>query len=151
MLKRLPDYSFMVTHEVMAEIVQPGQRREVERAAANGTLRTVELSDPAILALFTELRQIMGAGEAASLALACHQGCAIASDEKGAFRREALTRLGPGRILTTPGIYVMAIKGGLLSIEEADCDKGKLEALRFKMDFSSFRELLSQCPEAPEQ
>lgn len=109
LLRRLPGYTFVVTREVIAEIVQPGQRREVERAVASGILQTVELSDPAILVLFTELRQVMGAGEAASLALACHQGWVIASDEKRAFRREALARLGPNRILTTPGLYVTAV------------------------------------------
>jgi predicted nucleic acid-binding protein len=91
----------------------------------------------------------MGAGEAATLALACEKGWAIASDEKKAFRRQALARLGRGNILTTPGIYVAAIEAGLLSVEEADRDKAKLEAQRFTMSFPSFRELLAQRPEAP--
>ena len=96
----------------------------------------------ASVVLFAELRRQMGAGEAATLALASQRGWAIASDEKKAFRRQALARLGRGSILTTPGIYVAAIEAGLLSVEEADRDKAKLEAQRFTMSFPSFRELL---------
>jgi len=96
-----------------------------------------------MLTLFAELRHLMGAGEAASLALAFHKGRAIASDEKRAFRREALARLGRSRILTTPGLYLVAIRSGLLSVEEADSDKARLEACKFHMGFSSFWELVS--------
>jgi hypothetical protein len=57
----------------------------------------------------------MGTGEAASLAVAVNRGWAIASDEKKAFRREASARPGSGRILTTPGLYVVAVRAGVLS------------------------------------
>jgi predicted nucleic acid-binding protein len=150
LLGRLPGYAFAVTPDVIAEIVRPDQKRQIEAALEAGTLRREELSDPTAVALFAELRPQMGAGEAATLALACQKGWAIASDEKKAFRREALARLGPGRILTTPGIYVAAIEAGLLTIEEADCDKAKLEAHRFTMAFPSFRELLAQRRKVPE-
>jgi predicted nucleic acid-binding protein len=86
----------------------------------------------------------MGAGEAASLALAVQMGWAVASDEKRAFRREALARLGPGRILTTPGLYVLAIRAGLLSVAEAGADKARLDACKFRMGFSSFGDLISR-------
>jgi NAD(P)-dependent dehydrogenase (short-subunit alcohol dehydrogenase family) len=58
------------------------------------------------------------------------------------FPEGALARLGPRRILTTPGLYVLAIRGGVVSVEEADGDKVTLEACRFKMDFASFRDLV---------
>lgn len=132
----------MVTPDVLAEIVLPDQKQQVDSAVAAGILRIEELSSPDVLALFAELRHLMGAGEAASLALASHLGWAVASDEKRAFRREALARLGPGRILTTPGLYVVAIRSGLLSVPEADADKARLDALKFKMRFSSFGELI---------
>jgi predicted nucleic acid-binding protein len=134
----------VVTPDVLAEIVQPDQKLQVDGALAAGILRIEELSDPEMLALFAELRHLMGAGEAASLALAAHKGWAVASDEKRAFRREALARLGQSRILTTPGLYLVAIRSGLLSVEEADTDKARLEARKFRMDFSSFRDLLSR-------
>jgi predicted nucleic acid-binding protein len=85
---------------------------------------------------------MMGAGEAAALALASHKGWIVASDERKAFRREAISRLGPQRILTTPGIFVLAIRSGLLTIDEADADKGTLETCRFVMNFGSFRDVL---------
>lgn len=144
LLAKLPGYEFVVTPDVVAEIVREDQRQQLEAALAAGTLRREELSDPEAMTLFAELRQQMGAGEAATLALAWQKRWAIASDEMEALRRQAVTRLGEGNILTTPGIYVAAIEAGLLSVEEADCDKAKLEARRFTMSFQSFRKLLSQ-------
>lgn len=133
----------MVTPDVLAEIVLPDQKQQVDGAVAGGILRIEELSSPDSIALFAELRHLMGAGEASSLALAVHRGWAVASDEKRAFRREASVRLGPGRILTTAGLYVVAIRAGLLSVVEADADRARLEACKFKMGFLSFRDLIS--------
>ena len=141
----------MVTPDVLAEIVQPDQKQQIDAAVNASSLRIEELTGSELLALFAELRLIMGVGEAASLALAVHKGCSVASDEKRSFRREALARLGTGRILTTPGLYVAAIRSGLLSVEEADADKATLEACRFKMDFSSFRDLLQRRAAGPQQ
>lgn len=114
----------------------------MQKALAAGILRTEPTSDLPVVTLFAELRQQMGAGEAAALALACHEGWVVASDERKAFRREATNRLGQARILTTPGIFVLAIRSRLLTIEEADAGKAKLEACRFAMNFRSFREVL---------
>ena len=133
----------MVTPDVLAEIVLPDQRQQVDGTVAGGILRIEELSSPDSIALFAELRHLMGAGEAASLALAIHRGWAVASDEKRAFRREALARLGPGRILTTPGLYVVAIRAGLLSVAEADADKARIETWKFIMGFLSFGDPIS--------
>jgi hypothetical protein len=65
----------------------------------------------------------------------------VASDEGGAFRREADARLGTGRIINTPGLFLMAIRAGILSVEQADEAKEILERHRFRMRFRSFREL----------
>ena len=118
---------------------------------AVGVLRIEELSGPETIALFAELRHLMGAGEAASLALAIHKGWAVASDEKRAFRREAVARLGQGRILTTPGLYVLAIRAGLLSAAEADADKACLDVRKFKMEISSFWDLVSPLSDVPKE
>ena len=149
MLGRLPGYGFVVVRDVIAEVKRAEQKQQIEAALASGFLRAEQLTEMAELALFAELRQLMGAGEAASLALACSKGWAVASDEKRAFRREALARLGPGRILTTPGLYVVAIRVGLLSVAEADADKATLEACKFRMEFTSFRDLISGGPGNP--
>jgi hypothetical protein len=50
---RLPGCTFVVTPDVIDEIVQPDQRQQVEGALAAGILRTEELSGPETIALFT--------------------------------------------------------------------------------------------------
>jgi hypothetical protein len=76
------------------------------------------------------------------LALAHSRGWLVASDEKGRFRREVLARLGQGRLLTTPGLFVLAIRAGAISIAEADNAKAILENHRFRMTFASFRDVV---------
>ncbi|MGA2721590.1 MAG: hypothetical protein ABSG79_04170 [Bryobacteraceae bacterium] len=151
MLGKLPGFTVVVTPDVLAEIVLPDQKQQVDGAVAGGILRIEELSSPETIALFAELRHLMGAGEAASLALAIHKGWAVASDEKRAFRREAVARLGQGRILTTPGLYVLAIRAGLLSVAEADADKACLDVRKFKMEISSFWDLVSPLSDVPKE
>jgi hypothetical protein len=64
------------------------------------------------------------------------------------FRREtrlpsrSAIRLGSGRILNTPGLYLLCIRSGLITVEEADAAKATLEQRRFRMVFASFRDLL---------
>jgi hypothetical protein len=99
-----PDRKQQGPPEVLSEIMDVDLKQRVEVALAAGILRREELSGDAQIALFAELRQPMGAGEAASLALAIHNGWAIASDDLKAFRHEASNRLGQGRILTTRGL-----------------------------------------------
>jgi predicted nucleic acid-binding protein len=87
---------------------------------------------------------MMGRGEAACLAMAEARGWLVASDEKRRFRREVIARLGEGRLVTTAGLFVMAIRAGTLSVEEADQAKEVLQRYRFRMTFRSFRDLLDQ-------
>jgi predicted nucleic acid-binding protein len=141
-LRGLRPFHFVITEEIAGEIEWPLEQEQLEKALAAGILRKEPTSDLAVVTLFAELRQMMGAGEAAALALATHNGWIVASDERKAFRREAIRRLGPQRILTTPGIFVLAIRSGLLTIEEADADKATLATCRFAMNFVSFRDVL---------
>jgi predicted nucleic acid-binding protein len=142
LLGALSDLDFHAPEEVLAEIVSERERTLVEESIRRGHLCETTFSEVSELALFVELRRSLGMGEAACLAVAVHRGALIASDEKRAFRREAETRLGPGRILNTPGLLVLSIRSGLLTIEEADEIKRALEAKRFRMKFGSFRELI---------
>jgi hypothetical protein len=86
---------------------------------------------------YTELIAHIGRGEAACIAIAAQKGWLIASDEKKRFLREAIARVGVGRVLTTVDVFVLAIKAGLLTIEEADADKitleGRPRGLRFTL------------------
>jgi predicted nucleic acid-binding protein len=140
LLGSLEDLVSRAPVEVLAEVVS--EREQVERALREGHLGEAAFSDVAELALFVELRRSLGMGEAACLALAVHRGALVASDEKRAFHREAEPLLGPGRILNTPGLMLLSVRRALLTIEEADEIKHRLESKRFRMKLESFRELL---------
>lgn len=142
LLGGLPDLRFCAPSEVLAEVVRAREKALVETSLERGHLGEVCLDGIAELALFTELRRIMGLGEAACLALAVQRGALVASDEKRVFRREAEARLGPGRLLNTPGLFLLAIRREILTVEEADELKRELESKRFRMAFGSFGELL---------
>jgi predicted nucleic acid-binding protein len=142
LLGRLPGHEFVVADEVVAEVTAAEQARALASALAEGVLRRESLVGVEALTLFAELTRVMGRGEAASLALAVTRRWLVASDEKRVFRREAQARLGAGRLLTTPGVLVLAIRAGLLSVEEADGIKALLESKRFGMTFVSFRDVL---------
>jgi predicted nucleic acid-binding protein len=144
LLGALSEFAFVVPPEVIAEVIDPTQRQRLQSALECGDLREEALTDPAELAAYAALRRMMGTGEAACLALAEHRGWLLAGDEKRRFRREALSRLGEGRLVTTAGLLLLGIRAGLLSVEEADAVKEVLEQHRFRMVFGSFRELLEE-------
>jgi predicted nucleic acid-binding protein len=142
LLGALASFEFVIPEEVVAEITDPVQREQLEAALTRGELHTFVLEDIAELTIYAELRHVMGKGEAACLALAEVRGWIVASDEKKRFRREVIVRLGEGRLVTTAGLFVLAIRAGLLSVEEADQAKAMLERHRFRMKFQSFRNLI---------
>jgi predicted nucleic acid-binding protein len=142
LLGALTAFEFVVPDHVVAEITVPVQRQALEIALTTGALSKQSITDPRELAAYAELRRIMGSGEAACLAMAEARGWLIASDEKRRFRREVLARLGEGRLVTTAGLFVIAIHAGAISVEEADQVKELLQRHRFRMTFSSFRDLL---------
>jgi predicted nucleic acid-binding protein len=142
LLASLPGYEFVATGDVISEITHPAQRSALDAALSAGQLRWETITDPHDLTRYAELRQVMGAGEAACVALAEARGWLIASDEKGRLRREVNERLGPGRLITTPGLFVLAIRAGVITVEDADQAKAILEGHRFRMSFSSFRDVV---------
>jgi predicted nucleic acid-binding protein len=144
LLGTLPAFTFVVPEHVVAEITDPGQRQHLASALALGELRQESITDLHALTTYAELRRIMGQGEAACLALAEARGRLIASDEKRRFRREVQVRLGTGRLVTTAGLFVLAIRAGTLSVEQADQAKATWEQHRFRLPFGSFRELLAE-------
>jgi predicted nucleic acid-binding protein len=142
LLGALNAHRFLVPDEVMAEITDPAQQDVLASAIASGCLRKVVVDTIESLALFAELRDVMGRGEAACLALAATSGWHIASDEKKRFRRRAMELIGESRILRTESILVEAIRQGRISVAQADGLKATLEASRYSMPFASFAELL---------
>jgi predicted nucleic acid-binding protein len=142
LLSELKTLRFVVPDEVIAEVEQPSQLRLLKEAVEIGAVSRVSISTPAELELFVELSRILGAGESACLALSVKRGWIVASDEKRVFLREAQARLGTGRVLNTPGLYVLWIRAGVLSVTDADAAKAVLEANRFRMAFASFRDVI---------
>lgn len=143
-LPRLVGLSFIVTDVVYEEISYHEQRVALDAALAAGTWRRESLFDLDAISLQADLMTIMDPGEASTLALAATKGYLVASDERRAFLREARVRLGTGRIVDTPGLIVLAIRAGTLTVKEADQLKAALETHRFTMRFSSFAELVGK-------
>jgi len=142
LLAKIPNHEFVVPEHVREEITIPEQRATLDVAVNEGWLKIEVISDLGVITAFTELVVQVGRGEAACIALAAKEGWYIASDEKKRFLREVNARVGSGRLLTTVDVFVLAIKAGLLTIEEADADKVLLEGRRFKVSFASYRELV---------
>lgn len=142
LLAKFENLEFHVPQEVLAEIVRPDQRSRVEQALQGRALHEVVLDDLTALRFYADLRQTLGQGESACLALAATRSWLVACDEKRAFLREATARLGPGRVLDTPGLLLLAVRRGLLTVGEADQVKELLERHRFRMTFASFSEIV---------
>ena len=100
--------------------------------------------------MYTRYVQVLGTGEAACLSMAEVHGWSIASDERGKFSKLARLRLGNRRILNTPGIFVLSIRASLLSVKDADHHKDSLEMNRFKMQFSSFGDVIIESQDMEE-
>jgi len=120
----------------------PEQAQILARSIEAGHVKRLSFTGTAELMIYADLSLTIGKGEAACLAMAEVQGWYIASDERRKFLRLARERLGPGRVLNTAGLFVLAIRGGLVSVEDADMSKRILEKHRFTMRFSSFRDVL---------
>lgn len=139
----LPNLQLVIPDHVREEITIPEQRADLDRAVAAGLLQVASIKETDGITLFAELTGRLGRGEAACLVLAVINGWMVASDEKRRFRSEAVRRIGKDRIIGTADLFIRAIRAGLITIEEADADKELLERRRFKLPFSSFRELLT--------
>lgn len=142
LLAKIPSHEFVVPEHVREEITIPEQRATLDAAVSAGWLSIEVIDDLDAITVFAELIEHIGRGEAACIAVAAQKGWLIASDEKKRFLREANARVGAGHVLTTVDVFVLAIKAGLLTIEEADADKVSLEGRRFKVSFGSYRELV---------
>ena len=142
LLRSLPGHEFVVPDHVREEITNPDQRAALDAAIDAGTVKLESITDLDVLATFTVLIAHIGRGESACIAIAAKRGWSIASDEKRRFRREAEARLGGERILGTVELFVLAIEAGLITVEQADADKLALESRKFKVSFTSFRELV---------
>jgi predicted nucleic acid-binding protein len=120
LLARRTDYRIHVPLEVDAEILRPEQRTRLLAAIDGGHLNTVELVEIPELTEYTGLlRELIGKGEAACLAIAIARGWTVASDERRRFGRLARERLPDRPVITTRGTLVEAVGLGHLTVDEA--------------------------------
>ena len=141
LLGRLELFEFVVLEHVVQEVTRPEQTAALAFALDRAWIRRERLDRVDGLEIFAELLRVIDRGEAASLAWAVIENAAIACDDRKA-RREAEMRLGAGNILTTPGLLLVAIRDGVLTVDEADAMKAELESRRFTMSFGSFGEFV---------
>jgi predicted nucleic acid-binding protein len=139
-----PDYRFVVPEQGLVELTEPGQRVTVDAAIASGGLELVVSTDLAEIERAVELRRHMDRGEAVAFAVAEHRDWFIATDEGRRTRRMIIGQLGAKRLLTTPAILLSCIRGGALTVADADAIKAELERHRFRMAFASFAELIGE-------
>lgn len=143
LLGTIPGFSFVVTEHVVKEVSHPDQASALRSAIKKNWLQVEPITDHAEIASFDEYRKSMGDGEASCLALAVHRGWLLATDDrKRGFRRVAEQKIGRDRLINTPGVFLLAIRAGVLTVEQADTAKEILDANRFKMSFRSFRDIL---------
>ena len=140
LLGALPGFEFVVPAEVESEVSVPAQAQALARAIGTDNLRRKKFQTTAELQRYARHVRVLGKGEAACLAMAEVHGWSIASDERGKLLNLARLRLGAERILNTPGVFIIAIRANLITVEEADNDKRILASRRFEMRFTSFRE-----------
>ncbi|MBZ0161014.1 hypothetical protein [Candidatus Methylomirabilis sp.] len=142
-LHQLRGYAFRIPNHVVAEVEYEDQKKRLHDAFAEGTLSEIEITDIAEIALYAELRRVLGDGESACLAVAATRRWVMAGDEKGRLRREVMERLGEGYLLNTPGAIVEALRAGILTVSEAEEIRMELARRRFVMsDVPPFEELL---------
>jgi predicted nucleic acid-binding protein len=142
LLANLPGMRFVVPEQVVAEITDTSQAAALHAALENSELDEMCMTDAEEISRYAELAATLGRGESACLTIAEARGWTVASDERRAFRRTAVARLGEQRLLTTPALMVHAIQARLATVAEADQWKDLLEQRRFRMKFTSFGELL---------
>lgn len=142
LLTGLTEYNFRLTSLVIDEISDPAQKADLKTLLEKGTVRFEPVTDPEVILKIDSLAKVVGPGEASCLALAWKTGWAVGTDD-GKARRLNGKAMKPVNLLTTPGLMLKAIRKGLLTLEEADEIKERLEGKRFIMAFKSFREFSS--------
>lgn len=139
-----PQYSFLVTNHVRAEVLEHyrEQFEAVEKAIDVGLLTELTVDSPEELGDFGKLVALksLGVGECSAIAVAKHRSLILAIDDVTA--RKKAQRFDSGLVLLeTEELIVSLIRKKVLSIEEADGIKDDWEANhRFTLKFTSFRE-----------
>jgi predicted nucleic acid-binding protein len=146
LLGKHPIYRFVVPDLVRDEVTRhyPVQVARLDAAIAAGELlpdqpaASTALAALAAFAAMSTLR--IGDGERAAIAAAATRGFPLAMDDQRAWKRSAPFSATLHRE-DTVSLVVSLIKGGVLSVAEADTIKADWQANhRFKLAFRSFAE-----------
>jgi predicted nucleic acid-binding protein len=143
LLGAVPPYVFFVPTEALGEITYADQQRELKEALDRGWIQATRLDSIDELQVFAQANEQLGSGESACLALAEVRNWILGTDDsKGAKWKKVIS--APGiKVLNTPGILLLAIRQGVLTVKQADEIKASLEANRFRMGFASFQDLMT--------
>ena len=141
LLGALVQYDFRITTHVEGEITDSGQLCILHRLIDHEVVSIERITDDQTNQDIERYMHKLAAGEASCIALGKRKNWFICTDDSLASKL-AFKELGPGKVLSTPGLILQAIKYGLISIEEADIIKGRLEEHRFTMSFPSFHDVV---------
>ncbi len=142
-LANLPGFRFHVLNHVINEVVDTAQRPRLEEALDKSHVTAFEMTDIGTIADYLSLRRRLGDGESATIAAAAHHGWIVGMDERGRAKREAIDRVGVGSVLNTPGILVLSVRTGQLSLDDAEEIRLELAARRYLIKHT-MGELLDQ-------
>lgn len=144
LLGAVPPYVFCVPTEVLGEITYPDQQAELKEALDRRWIQETRMETIEELQIFARANEQLGSGESACLALAQTRTWILGTDDsKGVKWRKVISALGVP-VLNTPGILLLAIRQGVLTIKQGDEIKALLETNRFRMGFASFRDLVDE-------
>jgi predicted nucleic acid-binding protein len=142
LLGALPPYSFYAPPEALNEITYPEQQAEIQEALDHGWIHEAHLETIDELQLFTKANERLGSGESACLALAEARNWILGTDDSKGVKWKRVISAAGITVLNTPGIILLAIRQGVLSVQQADEIKATLEANKFRMGFASFQDLM---------
>jgi predicted nucleic acid-binding protein len=136
------DWRFVVTDHVGSEVLETTQQNALSHALSQAQMDLILVSEQSELERFAQLNTFLGKGESAAIAVAENRDWLIAMDEGGKARRTVQEGPCKNRLITTPGILLDLIRKQSITVEDADDMKLQLEAMKFKMTFNSFADLL---------
>ncbi len=144
LLGAVPPYVFCVPTEVLGEITHPDQQAELKVGLDRGWIQEARMEAIEELQIFAQANEKLGTGESACLALAQTRTWILGTDDSKGIKWKKVISASGLQVLNTPGILLLAIQQGVLTIEQADEIKTLLEANRFRMGFVSFRDLVGE-------
>lgn len=142
LLAAIHGVDFVFPDEVWQELIRTDRRARALAVIRARGMRRVRLKVGTELPrMFEFLDQGLDQGESACLALAESRGFLVATDDRKALR-DWQACAGANRSLSTPGLILLAMRRGLIDLAAADACLVVWAKHRFKLNFTSFAELV---------